>query len=162
MTKRFHLAEDVQSATICPRAPSFAVRTSARKGAKADGLRYERKVQDHLSALSDHYLVGPWILYVIEGRPFWCQPDGLHFDVARGLVTIVEIKLRHTPEAQRQLRGVYEPVIRRMFPHPFWGVRLVEVCRWFDPDTRFPEPFTMIDEPLAHKSQTIGVCVCKP
>lgn len=162
MTKRFHLADDIQSATICPTPPQFAIRAGTRKGAKADGLRYERKVQALLSALSPHYLVGPWILYVVEGRPLWCQPDGLHFDFSAGIVTIVEVKLRHTPEAQRQLRGVYEPVIRRLFPRPSWGVRLVEVCKWFDPDTTFPEPFTLINNPLAHRSADIGVHVCRP
>lgn len=162
MNKREHLLEDIQSATICPRPPQFAIRNGTRRGAKADGIRYERKVQEQLCSRSPFYLPGPWIIYVVEGRPFWCQPDGLHIDIEAGVISILEIKLRHTPAAAIQLRRLYEPVVRRLFPYPSWGVRLVEVCRWFDPDTKFPEPFTLCPDPLAHKPQTIGIHVCKP
>lgn len=161
MTKRFHLLEDIQSAHFCLKPPSFAGRQSAKRGAKADGLRYERKVQD-LYGARPYYLPSPWILYVVAGQPYWCQPDGLHFDILRGIITICEIKLKHTPDSQRQLRGVYEPVIRRMFPRPAWGVALVEVCKWYDPDIRYPEAHVMCEDPFAHSGTKIGVHICRP
>jgi hypothetical protein len=161
MTKRFHLAEDIQSAHFCSKPPSFAGRQSAKRGAKADGLRYERKVQEVFYA-SDWYLPGPWILYVVAGAPYWCQPDGLHFDLSRGHITVVEIKLKHTPDSQRQLRGVYEPVLRRIFARPAWGVSLVEVCKWYDPDIRYPERHEMISDPFNHFSTHIGVHILRP
>ena len=108
------------------------------------------------------YLPSPWLLYVVEGRPLWCQPDGLHFDVAKGRITICEIKLKHTADSQRQLRGVYEPVVRRMFSRPGWGVSLVEVVKWYDPDVTYPEPHTLISDPFAHTGNKIGVYVWRP
>lgn len=161
MTKRFHLPEDIQSAHFCKVPPSFAVRQGKRKGAKGEGIRYESKVQALFSD-RDMYLPGPWILYVVEGRPFWCQPDGLHFDINRGLITIVEIKLKHTADSQRQLRGVYEPVVRRLFPRPGWGVALVEVVKWYDPDIHYPEAHVMCADPFTHQGSKIGVHVCRP
>lgn len=162
MTKRFHLLEDIQSAHFCKEAPSFAARNARRKGAKADGIRYEEKAQQHFCDRSEMYLPGPWILYVVEGRPFWCQPDGLHFDVQRGHITVCEFKLKHTPDSQRQLRGVYEPVIRRMFQRPAWGVSLVEICKWYDPDVTYPEQHHLIADPFNHFSPLIGVHIWKP
>ena len=161
MTKRFHLPDDIQSAHFC-RPPAFAQRAGKRIGRKGEGLRYEAKAQAELTLRSEWYLPGPWIIYLVGGQPFWCQPDGLHFDIPRGIVTIVEIKLSHTSDAQRQLRGVYEPVIRRMFPRPSWGVRLIEVTKWFDPDVRFPEPTAMCADPFAHSGPAIGVHILRP
>lgn len=158
----FHLPDDIQSATFTRHVPAFARARPRSKGRKAEGLRYERKVQHVLEARSEWYLPSPWILYVVGGRPHWCQPDGIHFDVSAGLITIVEIKLSHTPDAHRQLRGVYEPCIRRMFPRPAWGVRLVEVVRWFDPDVKFPEPTTMTADPFAVPAPGIHVCILRP
>lgn len=161
MTNRKYSLDDILSAHFCPE-PSFAKRARAKRGAKGEGLRYERKVQEHLCAASELYLPGPWILYVVAGRPQWCQPDGLHLDYRTGVITIIEVKLNHTAEAAKQLRGVYEPVLRRMFPRPAWGVRLVEVTRWFDPDVYFPEPAKLCSDPFAHKGQEIGIHVWRP
>jgi len=155
---RYFTAAEIQSAHFCP-PPSFASRRSPKKGRKAEGLRFEAKAQKALCAESDLYLPGPWIIFIAGGRPFWCQPDGLHFDVQRGVITIIEIKHSHTAEAHRQLRGTYEPVIRCMFPRPSWGVRLVELVHWFDPDIRFPEPIHLCPEPFAHSGPLIGVHV---
>lgn len=161
MTNRRYSLEDIQSAHFCP-PPSFATGTRARKGRKGEGLRYEAKVQQYLCELSDLYLPSPWIIYIVEGRPQWCQPDGLHLDYKRGVVSIIEVKLTHTADAAKQLRGVYEPVVRRIFPRPAWGVRLIEVTRWFDPDIKFPEATSMAADPFAHSGSNIGVHIWRP
>lgn len=164
MTNRHYSTDDILSAHFCP-PPSFAkhgAAPSARKGRKAEGLRYEAKVQAMLTEKSDLYLPGPWLLYVVAGRPQWCQPDGLHLDYKRGVITVIEVKLTHTADAARQLRGVYEPVIRRLFPRPMWGVKLVEVTRWFDPDIKFPETTTLCADPFAYTGTNIGVHIWRP
>lgn len=164
MTSRgpFHLPEDIQSAHFCRAVPSFALRNGNRKGRKGEGLRYERKVQDVLTASSEWYLPSPWIIYVVAGRPYWCQPDGIYFDVASGRIVICEIKLSHTPDAHRQLRGVYWPCLQRMFPQPAWRVHLVEICKWYDPDVKFPEHTLMCKDPFDHNNSVIGVHILRP
>lgn len=151
--------DDVQSAHFCTE-PSF-VRTGRRRGRRADGLRYEKKANEHLCSLSDLYLPGPWIIYVVAGKPYWCQPDGLNLDYKRGVVTIVEVKLNHTAEAIK-LRDVYEPVVRRIFQRPQWGVKLVEVTRWYDPDVPFPEATSLCARPFEHMANSIGVHIWRP
>lgn len=159
---RFHLAEDIQGASFARSVPSFAARNGNGKGRRAEGLRYERAVQRQLCLLSEWYLPSPWLLYISGGKACWCQPDGIHFDLPRGRITIVEIKLSHTPDAHRQLRGVYEPVLRRMFPEALWRLHLVEICRWFDPDVSFPERPAMIDAPFEYGGSAIGVHILRP
>lgn len=161
MTKRYHTCEEIASAHFCLKPPGFANRQGTRRGAKATGIRYERKVQALFSG-NDWYLPGPWILYVTGGSPYWCQPDGIHFDVNAGVLTIIEVKLKHTDDARLQLRGVYEPVLRRMFPDTLWTFRLVEVVKWYDPDITFREPHVMCADPFKHSSPQIGVHVCRP
>lgn len=159
---RVHLFSDIQSAHFCPAPPQFAQRQNRSQGRKAEGLRYERKVQSVLTARSEWYLPSPWIVYIVDGRPLWCQPDGILFDLPRGRITCCEIKLSHTPDAHRQLRGVYEPVLRRMFPEGAWQLHLVEICRWFDPDVSFPERPAMIEDPFEYSGSAIGVHILRP
>lgn len=164
MTIRKYTADDIQGAHFT-QAPGFARSTNGgkgKKGAKGNGLRYEARVQEHLSSLSEWYLPGPWILYIVGGRPQWCQPDGLHLDYQRGIITIIEIKLSHTADAARQLRGVYEPVVRRLFPRPMWGVKVVEITRWYDPDIAFPEAVSLLADPFWHPGTNIGVHIWRP
>lgn len=156
-------AEDILSAHFSRKPPAFAQRPARRTGRKAEGLRFEAKAQEMLRAKSDLYLPSPWIVYLTEGgRPNWCQPDGLNLDYRTGIVTIIEVKYSHTADSHRQLRGIYEPVVRHMFSRPWWGVRLVELVKWFDPDVRYPEPFDMCPDPFAHSGTRIGVHIWRP
>jgi hypothetical protein len=138
------------------------MKAPAKRGRKVEGIRYERKVQAHLGEQSEYYLASPWIIFIVDGRPHWCQPDGLHFDVNRGVLTVVEVKYSHTAEAHRQLRCVYAPVLARIFPASLWTIRLVEIVKWFDPDVKFPEQITMCPDPLKHASASIGVHIWRP
>jgi hypothetical protein len=161
MTGRAFTLEEIQSAHFTSE-PAFAGNRKAKKGRKAEGIRYEKKAQEHLCALSDYYLPSPWIIFIANGKPHWCQPDGIHFDFNRGVLTIIEVKYSHTAEAQRQLRHVYAPVLRRMFPAALWTIRLVELVKWYDPDIKFPEKTVMCPDPFAHQLHAIGVHIWRP
>lgn len=151
----------IQSVHFCP-PPAWALAHRAKRGRKAEGLRYERKALAYLEAKSEWFLPSPWLIYIIGGRPHWCQPDGLHFDLVRGIITVVEVKYSHTTDAYRQLRQVYRPVLGRLFPAPDWTIRLVEMVKWYDPDIRFPERTEMCPDPLRHDAECIGVHIWRP
>lgn len=161
MNARQFIASEIQSAHFCPR-PAFADRPQRRSGRKQDGIRYETKAQAYLESLNANYLASPWILFVVGGRPHWCQPDGIALDVCTGVITIIEIKYSHTAEAARQLRSVYLPVLSRMFAPGPWSYQLVEVVKWFDPSTFFPEPLMLCAKPFAHTGDKIGVHIWRP
>lgn len=162
MGNRPFLAEGSVQHAAFALPPSFAQRRPPKRGRKAEGLRFEAKAQAYLAGKSLLYLPSPWIRYLVDGKACWCQPDGLHFDLQRGRLTIVEIKYSHTAEAHRQLRGVYAQVIARMFPAHLWAVRLVEVVKWYDPDVRFPEATVSCSDPFKHDSTAIGVHIWRP
>lgn len=161
MSRRSFLPYEITAARFCP-PPAFALERAKRKGRKMEGIRYERKVHEHLEARSEYYLASPWIVFIVDGRPQWCQPDGLHFDLDRGILTVIEVKYSHTADAYRQLRMVYSPVLARLFPPNLWDIRLVEMVKWFDPAIAFPEEISMCPDPFNHSSYAIGVHIWKP
>lgn len=157
---RLQLASDVVWASLAPSAPFALASTRGRRAAVAAGIRYERKAQAHLaSSYPLAYAPGPWLRYC-EARsdtPRYCQPDGLFLDLARGICTIVEIKLKHTADAWWQLRRLYEPVMRQLFRSAPWDFACLEVVRWYDPATAFPEPHLMARDPRMLSPGQFGV-----
>jgi hypothetical protein len=115
--------------------PDWLPRNDVRTGARAAGERYERAV--HAALLKRYpgqYVEGPWIAYRCNERGSrlnFCQPDGLYFDIQRGLIVIIEVKLKHGVKAYKQLHDLYLPVIRHIFED--FEIRLIEVVKWFDP-----------------------------
>ena len=91
----------------------------------------------------------------------WCQTDGLFAHPLEGLIVVVEIKYQHTPDAWFQLRELYEPVVRKAFG-PAWTVALLEVVKWYDPSTFFPERHFMCADPLRPPTGGIGVHIWAP
>lgn len=149
--------EQVSSATLALSPPSLSFSHKRRRGARRAGQLYEQHVQEHLLATYPHeYVASPWLRFR-NGTPRleWCQPDGLLVDLTRGLITIVEIKLKHTSSAWWQIRHKYEPVLRTLFNSssgediPLWQFAALEVVKWFDPDTAFPERIHLTDAPSA-------------
>lgn len=136
----FRAADNIEWVRHSKIIPSF-VRQKRLKGNKGQGLRYEKQVHEHLQNLcGSFYIPGPWFQFsTYDHGVRWAQPDGLLFHPYTGLITIVECKLQHTSDAWWQLKWLYQPLIRHLFPAPYWRVALVEVVKWYDPMTQFPE-----------------------
>jgi len=142
-----------------PSPPPFFLREGKRGGRQGAGLRYERQIHELAAArYSWRYVASVWFRYWrLGGQSSWCQPDGLLFDFDRGLITIVEVKLTHTPKAWWQLRRLYEPVVRAAFP--VWDVAVVEVAGACDPHRKFPEAITVVSELCEAVTSQFSVCV---
>lgn len=145
---RFHPAGDFQYAEFSYEPPSF-IKPHKVTGARARGIRYEEKGQRHMDVIAPgRYVPGPWFRYVsADNHRYWCQPDGLLFDFSRGTITIVEFKLKHTSDAWWQTRRLYEPVVKAVFGEELWRYSIVEIVKWFDSETTFPESFNMARDP---------------
>jgi hypothetical protein len=146
--KRFHPAGEVEIASFSLEPPLFTKNTKVT-GKRADGIRYETKAQEHiLFERPDTYVPSPWFRFRSKGQEkfYFCQPDGIDFDIERGRLTIIEIKLQHTPNAWWQTRRLYEPVLKKLFPEVLWEFAIIEVVRWFDPDKAFPERYNFLKD----------------
>lgn len=109
-------------------------------GRRAEGVRYEKKVQAYLlSTYAEKYVDSPWLRFYSGGKWRWCQPDAVMFDVPRGVITIIEIKYQHTADAWWQVKQLYYPVLRVLFPERLWSFEFCEVVKWYDPSVPFPE-----------------------
>ena len=155
---RLKLAGNITSASLSEKEV-FPPRRKGRRGAAGAGLRYEAKVHEHfLKTYPLAYVAGPWFRYRNEeDKVHYCQPDGLLVNFKTGLVTIVEIKLKHTADAWWQLKKLYEPVLERVFTKDLWALSALEVVRWYDPDTPFPQAHALIKDPLSVGAGKIGV-----
>ena len=128
-------ANQVEKAWII-RHPPFSTHRS-RSGAKAAGVRYERKVHRQLELKYElSYFPSVWLRYVDDGRTFYCQPDGLLFLTHLHRLVIVEAKIKHCPEAHDQLTHLYTPVLQVLFPS--WEIAVCEVVKWYDAAIEFP------------------------
>lgn len=124
----------VTRAILARQAPPF-IKPKKVRGAKYQGIRYEKKVQAHLlEKYDEHYIDSPWIVYWKKdsGRKYWCQPDGLLIFPEEAKIIICEIKYSHTLKAKQQLFGLYLPVIRSLFSDS-WDIRCCEIVKWIDP-----------------------------
>lgn len=162
----FRVAEGVRSAWIEASGP-FGRTPAPLRGTAAQkaGIRYERKVHEHLSSLfGSAYRPSQWFRFEDRnGALRWCQPDGL---LSLGpLVVIFEVKARLVPDAWWQLRRLYEPVVRRGLRPAALG--LCTITRNFDPHIIFPEPLYLIagkleDWARGERFERIGVYTWKP
>lgn len=134
-------------AQYAPEAPLFKKGKKPTK-VQRDGLLYEEKVhkyiEEEVKKKEDkdlHYLKSPWIVYREAGAPFnsllYCQPDTVLVHLERKLITIVEIKLQHTEQAWWQIRKLYEPILRHIYPG--FNIHALEVVKWMDGTVAFPE-----------------------
>ena len=148
--RRFRPAGNVVEAEFASRPP-FTINKRTRNKARADGIRYERKAHAYITEKwSDECVIAPWIKFTSQnspksrGRTLWCQPDALIVDLRRGEITVIEIKLKHTSDAWWQVRRLYTPVVKHIFGE-HWTYRALEITKWFDADTKFPERFDFLD-----------------
>jgi hypothetical protein len=163
--RRFFCFESwqVEWAALASSTPRFGAKKNHSTEAQKAGIRYERRAQEYLMELyPDTYVASPWLVFRLQREPTmrWCQPDGFIVDVERGVLTIVEIKLRHMVEAYTQVTGIYHPVLKKIFPR--FSFRHVEVTRWYDPATDFPVPVQLLSGIDLASSSRFGVHVWKP
>lgn len=156
---QFRAAGDVLAARIAS-IPPF-VRKQKYTGRRLDGIKYEKKVQAHLSLTDENYIPGFWLHFLSAGQWKWCQPDGIRFDLDSGRITVVEVKYRHTSDAWWQTKKLYYPVLRAIFPESLWSFDFCEVVKWFDPSIKFPEEIRLTDDPF-RKSDKFKVHIWKP
>lgn len=156
----FKPAGNVEQARISPTPPPF-IRQRKYSGRRADGVRYEKRVQAHLAELFPlTYVPSPWLHFQADGAWRWCQPDGLIFDLPRGRIICVEVKYSHTAAAWWQVRRLYLPVLRVCFPEEYWQFECCEVVRWYDPAVAFPEPVELAAE-IDQQSSRFRVHICR-
>lgn len=107
-----------------------------RTYAQKEGLRYEQKVHDVLSAIyGDDYTPHPSILYRDRRGLRRAIPDGTLRIGA--MLVVVEVKLSHTERAWWQLIRLYVPLLSRLYP-PGTRIAPVEICRSYDPAISLP------------------------
>lgn len=162
--RRFRPAGVVDWVVFSPEPPPF-ISNKKKYGRRAEGLRYEAKVHRHFEErFGARYVASPWFRFKELGvdKVRWCQPDALLIDMDAGQITIVECKLQHTADAWWQLRWLYLPVIAKAFPGTIWSYGLIEVVKWFDCATPFPEKIQMCADIEKVQPNTFNVHICKP
>lgn len=161
---------DLSHVEIYNGVPGFAQARRRRVGAKGAGLRYEEKVQDILGGAFARqglaYLPSPWFKYRRRSAPDrenFAQPDGIAPDVKRGIIFLVEIKIKHTPDSYFQLLDRYVPLLDAFFnsTERLWRIAPIEVCRWYDPLTAYPCKVKMIDQLHLAEPKDLSVHVCR-
>jgi hypothetical protein len=147
--RNFTSARNLEWAIFFPGEPPYLRRHARPTGRRLAGVKYEQTVQHMLcSKFPQTYLPSPWLKFKGANGVKWCQPDGLLFDLAEGIITIIEVKYQHTSDAWWQLRKLYEPVLRRSFNHSenLWDFRVLEIVKWYDPLTIYPEPVRLLEK----------------
>ena len=140
LPERFLPAGAVTWARLSDQVPSFATAVRKPRGAKAAGLRYERKATEMLEQyFSWRFVPGPWVLFGSESKGTrWCQPDGLLILPEEGRIVVVEIKHSHMALAWWQLFHLYIPVVKALFG-PAWAYSGCEVVKYYDAATKAPQ-----------------------
>ena len=163
MSRKKQLIEDLRWARLAANPPSFAQGTPRRRGRRAQGIKYEARLHEHLGALfGASYIPSLWFQYIDGdvGHLQWCQPDGLLFDFASGRITIVEVKYQHTPDAWYQLQR-YLAVVRQVFGDAF-TYAVCEVVKWYDCAVAFPEPVSLLADLRRSRGGRFQVHIWKP
>lgn len=161
--KGFREAYDVSGVQYSAVAPAFVRQSQRRRGRRAAGQSYERKVHRELSErYGDFYVPSVWWKFSAAGNLRWCQTDGLLFRFLDRSITIIEIKLQHTPDAWWQVKHLYYPVLRKAFPETIWSFSFCEVVKWYDPAVAFPEHHHLAIDPLIVPAGKFGVHILRP
>lgn len=143
-------------------APLFIDESERRYGRRAEGIRYERKVHEEFLKRYPGYLPSQWFSYAdAEGDDKWCQTDGLIIDPWRGRMVIVECKLQHTADAEKQLFRIYLPVLRALFAGTY-ELACCEVVSWFDCATLTARRPKLCEEPLNAERGSFNVHIWRP
>lgn len=142
-----------------------AGKRSRRTGAQKAGLAYQRKVEAFLGDCAAAgnvrgVVCAPWFHFVDDGgQRRYCQPDIL-LDLPNFAQAVCEIKLRWTSDAWWQVRKLYLPVLRSVYPHR--ELFPLVICRSYDPAIRIPEEVALVDHPAECRSDAFNVFVWRP
>lgn len=124
------------SARFCS-PPPFAIAGGKKPtAAQRIGLRYEEKALSYLEgwAMANGYspLSKQWVEYRDHlGRVQWAEVDFHALDKNSDNILLVEVKIRHTRDAFKQLAR-YQALLGAIYPNNH--ICPVELCRYFDPD----------------------------
>jgi hypothetical protein len=165
--ENFKPAGVLEFAKFCKEPPPFISNEAIPVLTKTQklGLRYEKKAQDYLTRLCEldggyDCVCNPWISFRRKGEPLshvnYCQPDVLLVSRSSSRVIVGEIKLSHTGDSWRQLRQLYEPTLKFIWPKDV-DIALLEICKWFDPHTPFPETFYYAENPIRAEPNKLGI-----
>lgn len=167
---KFFPVGTVTWAQFAPAEPAYIAQNKKKvKGSRAAGLAYERKAKVMLetcffsliSPLSPppeaSLLLGPWISYKTakSSRICYCQPDVLLVNSEEKKLTIYEIKLQHCTFAWWQVRKLYEPILRKIYPN--FTISAMEIVKWLDPHIPFPETFYYASSPFDLFDNRFGI-----
>lgn len=173
MRENFRPAGEVDYAAFASQPPSFTQTKSTFTPSHKLGLQYERRVQDHLVKLCSKHggficIPNPWIMFHRVGESSstinFCQPDCLLIDNRKEerKIIIIECKYSHTGDSWTQIRKLYEPLVRKLYPE--FKIACVEICKWYDPHTAvaFPETFYYCENVLEAVTNRFGIHIYKP
>lgn len=171
MRENFRPAGEVDYVAFASQPPSFTQTKSTFTPSHKLGLQYERRVQDHLGKLCQSHssficIPSAWIMFHRTGdNPssiHFCQPDCLLVNEGKRKVIIVECKYSHTGDSWTQIRQLYEPLVKILYPG--YEIACVEICKWYDPHTAvaFPETFYYCENVLEAVTNRFGIHIYKP
>ena len=99
------------------------------RGAKREGIRYERGLADRLDPRV--WVYGQWWEYIDDRGHGYCQTD-FHY-AAGDSVIVLECKLTWTPEGHQQIAQLYAPVLSAALRVPVLGIvvarKLLPECK---------------------------------
>jgi hypothetical protein len=152
-------ATDCRSAQLIPFPPRHK-QTKRPSPAQKLGLRYEVKAFKHLSMELDSAVFFHPAFRFNAGKPFdeHAIPDAIYLH--EGILTIFEIKLKHTADAWYQLRKLYLPVVQKAYPGA--EINLCEICREYDPSIRLAGDVTFVENLnhfVARRSPAFGIYI---
>ncbi len=104
-------------------AKPAAIGKSRPRGAKAQGLRYEKLVAKAMPFA----VYGPWFEFFDGNGYGYCQPDLLIIESDR--VIVLECKLSDYYAGYSQIERLYKPVLRTTFSRPVVGAVICKVLR---------------------------------
>jgi len=162
---RLRLAGAIEWARPLEEPPAFARGRKRLKGRRGQGLRYEARAKEYLEGLfPEAFVPGPWFQFKClgESKVRFCQPDGLLILPQEGKLVVVEIKLQHTSDAWWQLKWLYLPVLAAVFPPDLWAHAPLELVKWYDCATAFPEPVRLRESPLGAEAGQFSVHIWAP
>ena len=139
--KGWRAAENILTVRISETAPSFQ-KPKLLKGKFRKGIEYEVAAQNFLKQrYPKEVFSSVWFNFTEKRkasiRDRWCQVDCIHLDKINKVITIFEMKLKHTARAWWQLHTLYYPVVTQAFGNDF-TYRVVEMTTFHDPDIQYP------------------------